>query len=105
MILDILDKEFYIIDCKDFIYFPRIVRVIGFEGGYNTISYRINIKDNLSNRNYREISAYELTRFKTYEEAEKEAKRLNDIPSNKKRAKKWNLHDKYIIKSMEGLWY
>ena len=42
---------------------------------------------------------YELEKFKTFEEAQKEVDRLNNIPSNKKQAKQWNTRDKFILPS------
>ena len=42
---------------------------------------------------------YELEKFKTFEEAQKEVDRLNNIHSNKKQAKQWNTRDKFILQS------
>ena len=66
---ELLKKEFYIIKCKDFM-------------GRDEKMYM-----------------YELEKFKTFEEAQKEVDRLNNIPSNKKRAKQWNTRDKFILPS------
>ena len=93
---DLLEKEFYIVDCQDFIYFARPVHIIGIGGssdGYERY-FILDIKD-FMNRD-RKMYMYELERYKTFEEAEQEAKRLNNIPSNKKRAKQWNMKDKFI---------
>lgn len=87
----IFNKDFYIIDCRDFVYFPRKVRVIGFEScGYSDeILFKTNLKDSLFNEN-RKMYLKELERFKSFEEAFKEAERLNELPDNKKRADDWN---------------
>ena len=66
---ELLKKEFYIIKCKDFM-------------GRDEKRYM-----------------YELEKFKTFEEAQKEVDRLNNIPSNKKQAKQWNTRDKFILQS------
>ena len=86
---EIFNKEFYIVDCENFIYFPRKVRVIGFEASPDEIIFITNLKEHLINEN-RKMYLEELERFKSFEEAYKEAKRLNELPKNKKRAEKWN---------------
>ena len=98
----LLNKEFYIVDCMDFIYFARPVHIIGFGccAVDEEINYIIDIKDYMNE--YREVYMWELERFRTLEEAEKEAKRLNNIPSNKKRAKQWNTTGKFICKILEN---
>ena len=86
---EIFNKEFYIVDCENFIYFPRKVRVIGFEASPDEIIFITNLKEHLINEN-RKMYIEELERFKSFEEAYKEAKRLNELPKNKKRAEEWN---------------
>ena len=85
----IFNKEFYIVDCENFIYFPRKVRVIGFEASSDEIIFITNLKEHLINEN-RKMYLEELERFKSFEEAYKETKRLNELPNNKKRAEEWN---------------
>lgn len=86
---EIFNKEFYIVDCESFIYFPRKVRVIGFEASSDEIVFITNLKEHLINEN-RKMYIEELERFKSFEEAKKGAERLNEIPENKKRADEWN---------------
>jgi len=96
---ELLEKEFYIIDCKDFIYYVRPVHIIGF--GDCAIDeephYYLDVKDFMGRD--KEMYMCELERFKTFEEAQKEVDRLNNIPSNKKQAKQWNTKDKYMLLS------
>ena len=61
----------------------------------------IDIPDITSPNEYRDVYMWELERFKTFEDATKEAERLNNIPSNKKRAKDWNTKGKYMC-AMNG---
>lgn len=93
----LLKKEYYIIDCQDFIYFARVVHVVGV--GDTCVDsepiYILDIKDFMGKN--REIYMSELERFKTFEEAKEEAKRMNNIPENKKRANEWNVKDKFLI--------
>ena len=96
---ELLTKEFYIINCENFIYFVQPVHIIGV-GGYacdEELHYYLDVKDFMG----RDMEVYmcELERFKTFEEAQKEANRLNNIPSNKKRAKDWNTRDKFTLLS------
>lgn len=80
---EIYNKNFYIIDCENFIYYPKVVKIIAREISPNDgISY-------ITNEN-KKMYIEELKRFKNLEEAYKEAKRLNDLPKNKKRADEWN---------------
>lgn len=94
---ELLKKEFYIVDCKDFVYFARPVHIIGFGGcaGDEELNYYLDIKDFMGRD--REVYMWELEKFKTLEEAKKEAQRLNNIPENKKRAKEWNTRDKLLL--------
>ena len=96
---ELLKKEFYIIDCKDFIYFVQPVHIIGFGGcaSDEELHYYLDVKDFMDRD--MEVYMYELEKFKTFEEAKKEVDRLNNIPSNKKQAKQWNTRDKFILQS------
>ena len=94
---EIYNKNFYIIDCENFIYYPKIVKIIAEKvSSEHGISY-------ITNEN-KKVCIEELKRFKNLEEAYKEAKRLNDLPKNKKRADEWN-DPKEIFrrKSMEAI--
>ena len=93
---EIFEKEYYMVDCYDFIYFPRIVHIVGVgsSGCDEGLQYYINILDNNKERL---VYKSELERFKTFNEAKKYAEYLNNIPENKKRAKQWNEKDKFIL--------
>ena len=97
-ISELIKREFYIIDCMDFTYFARPVHIVGIGACAceEEFQYMIDVKDSLNPNEYRTMYMYELERFKTMEEAEKEAKRLNNILSNKKRAKEWNTKGKFM---------
>lgn len=85
-----MKKDFYVIDCEKFVFFPRIIHIVGFEMAYNSpILFYTNIKGS------RGLYIEELERFKTFEEAEREATRLNSISDIKKKAEEW-----YIAKNM-----
>lgn len=86
---EIFKKPFYIVDCKSFIYFPREVRVIGLELSFDETICIINLKEHLINEN-RRVPLEVLERFTSFEEAYKEAERLNEIPKNKETASEWN---------------
>ena len=96
---ELIKKEFYIIKCKDFIYYVQPVHIIGFGGcaSDEELHYYLDIKDFMGRDE--EMYMYQLEQYKTYEEAQKEVDRLNNIPSNKKRAKKWNTIDKFMLPS------
>lgn len=83
---EIFDKEFYIIDCENFTYFARIVHVIGVESYSNNseILYTIDIPHPYEANEYRTMYLWELTRFKTFEEAREQAEIYNNNPKNKK---------------------
>ena len=75
-----MKKDFYVIDCEKFVFFPRIIHIVRFEMAYNSpILFYTNIKGS------RGLYIEELERFKTFEEAEREATRLNSISDIKKR--------------------
>ena len=100
---DFLDKEYYIIDCRNFVFFPRKVRVIAFCNiGYREeIQFEIDVKESYSNE-YRKLYLSELQQFKTFKEADTYARKLNEIPENKERAEKWNsVENQYNLYKME----
>ena len=92
------DKEYYIIGCANFVYYAKKVHIIGFTVGTDVceILYMIDNKKEVETllnpyeNEYEQLTKTELTRFKTFEDAQKEADRLNNIPENKKRALDWN---------------
>lgn len=87
---EILSKEFYIVDCEDYIYFPRKIRIIGIEiSSEDGERYITDIEEGLPKEN-RKMYAEELNKFKNIEQAYNEANRLNQLPENKKRAYEWN---------------
>ena len=100
-IKELFEKEFYIIECKDFVYYVKTAHIVGIgKYGYEEEEhYILDIKDITGEDKI--MSMERLTKYKTLEEAQKEAKRLNDNPSNKKRAKEWNLKFEYMLKKME----
>ena len=87
----ILDGEYYIVDCENFTYFARKVRVIGISGGgYNDeIEYITNLPHPFAANEHRSMYFNELTRFKTFKEAQERAKHLNENPKNKERREIW----------------
>ena len=102
------NKKFYIIDCSNFIFYPRTVRAIGYEMSPDELNIIIDITENLTNE-YRRYPIEYLEQYKTFEEAEKEAKRLNNLPKNKKRADEWNSPEaifkrKIFEESIKGEW-
>lgn len=98
---EILEKEYYIVDCYDFVYFPRIAHIVGV--GSSSVGSGLQYYINATNLNNEEriVNKNELERFKTFEEAKEYAEYLNNIPENKKKAEEWNTRDKFIIASME----
>ena len=93
---EILGKEYYIVDCYDFVYFPRIAHIVGVgsSSADSELEYYINTTN--SNNEERIVNKNELERFKTFEEAKEYAEYLNNIPKNKERAEKWNTRDKEV---------
>ena len=86
---EFINREFYIVDCKDFIYFPRKVKIVEFSIGYNCpIEFYINIKG--YGNEYKMMYKEELERFKSFDEARKYADELNELPENKAVAETWN---------------
>lgn len=86
---ELYNKEFYIVDCSNFIFYPRIVRAIGFEISPDEINIITDAIEPLIKENRKYPIEY-LEQYKTFEDAEKEAKRLNNLPENKRRADEWN---------------
>jgi hypothetical protein len=84
-LMELLSKEYYIVDCNHFTYFARKVRIIGCIGWGTTIEYIIDVPETYSPDTNRKMYLEELEQFKTFKEAQKEAQRLNEIPENKKR--------------------
>ena len=86
-LMELLSKEYYIVDCNHFTYFARKVRIIGWgTTSYNSeIEYIIDVSETYSLDTNRKMYLEELEQFKTFKEAQKEAQRLNEIPENKKR--------------------
>jgi len=89
---DILNSTFYIVDCEDLVYFARKVKILGFEShGYNEeIEYISDISEpyNPFGEN-RTFYLSVLTQYKTFKEAQNAAKKLNNMPENKERLKRW----------------
>lgn len=92
---DYLAKEFYIIDCQDFIYFARKVHIIAIEGNMEEIRFIVDVKDKMFNE-HKKMYKEELEQFKSFEEASKKAKEINEIPENKERAERWNKNKQRI---------
>lgn len=90
---DILSKEYYIVDCEEFIYFARKVKLLGCQGicgcKFDEIEWESDIEERYSPGNYRHFYLSALTQFKTFKEAQEAAKKLNEMPENKKRFKRW----------------
>ena len=84
-LMELLSKEYYIVDCNHFTYFARKVRIIGWIGWGTTIEYIIDVPETYAPDRNRKMYLEELEQFKTFKEAQKEAQRLNEIPENKKR--------------------
>lgn len=86
-LMELLSKEYYIVDCNHFTYFARKVRIIGWEATScnSEIEYIIDVSETYSPDRNRRMYLEELEQFKTFKEAQKEAQRLNEIPKNKKR--------------------
>ena len=105
---EIFNKKFYIVDCRNFVFFPRTVRVIGFEASPDEIIFITNLKEHLIHEN-RRMYIEELERFKSFEEAFEEAERLNELPENKKRADDWNnakaVFARRYLEELESKWF
>lgn len=86
---DLYNKEIYLIECEDFIFFPVKDRIIGIE-----ISSEYGVLY-ITEKN-KKIDIEEANRFKTPQEAWNEANRLNEIPKYKQRAEKWNNRDEVM---------
>lgn len=86
---ELYNKEFYIVDCYDFIFFPMTARAMGYEISPDEFLIITDIEDPLLKENRRFSFKY-LEKYKSFEEAKKEAERLNNLPKHKKRAEEWN---------------
>lgn len=86
---ELFNKEFYIVDCANFIFFPRVVRAVGFEMSTDELIIITDIKDCLVKEN-RRFSVEYLEQYKNFDEAKKEAERLNNLPKYKELADNWN---------------
>ena len=89
---DILHSTFYIVDCEEFVYFARKVKILGFGShGYNEeIEYISDISEPYNPFGEpRKFYLSALTQYKTFKEAQNAAKKLNNMPENKKRFKRW----------------
>ena len=84
-----INADFFIVDCKDFIFYARKVKIDGIESysSEESILFILNIIQDSTKEN-RRASAEEL--FKDYKEAKAKAERLNNKEENKKRAMEWN---------------
>lgn len=82
-LMEFMKKEFYIVDCEDFVYFAKTIHVVGFSmsSSEDELMY-LTDQDTI-------MSRFELERYKTFEEAQAKAKDLNEKPENKKRAEDW----------------
>lgn len=104
----LFNKEFYIVDCTNFVFYPREVRAVGFEISSEGTNIIIDEVDNLIHENRRFPIEY-LEKYKSFEEAKKEAERLNNIPENKKNANEWNsleaIYKRQLLEqSIKGEW-
>lgn len=86
---DLLNKDYFVIECNNFVFYPKIIRPLGFEMSAYELNIFTDDVDNLTHEN-RKYPIEQLEQFKSFEEAKKEADRLNNIPKNKKRAMEWN---------------
>lgn len=86
---ELYNKEFYIVDCYNFIFFPKIVKAVGFEISPDELLIITDMKEALLKEKKRYSLEY-LEQYKDFDEARKEAERLNNLPKNKKRAEEWN---------------
>ena len=88
---NLYDKTFYIVDCENFVFFARKVKVIGFESrGVDTeIELLLDISHPYKVGESRRIYLFELTKYNTFKKAQNAAKKLNNMPENKKRLKRW----------------
>ena len=89
----ILNGEYYIVDCEEFVYFARKVRLLGCRGicdcNFDEIEWESDMEERYNLGEYRYFYLSVLTQYKTFKEAQKAAKKLNEMPENKKRFKRW----------------
>lgn len=86
---DLLNRFYYIVECDNFIFYPKTIRPMGFEISPDELNIITDEVDILTKENKRYPIEY-LENFKSFEEAKTEAERLNNIPENKRRSKEWN---------------
>lgn len=86
---ELLNKDYFVIECSNLVFYPKVVRPIGFEVSPDETNIITDEVDNLTHENRTYPIEY-LENFKSFEDAKKEAERLNNIPKNKKRAMEWN---------------
>lgn len=86
---ELLNKDYFVIECRNFVFYPKVIRPIGFEVSPDETNIITDEVDNLTHENRTYLIEY-LENFKSFEDAKKEAERLNNIPKNKKRAMEWN---------------
>lgn len=81
---ELLEKEFYIIRCKDFIYYVQPVHIVGIGGtcAESELTYYLDIKS-ITGRD-EEMYMYQLEQYKTFEEAQKEARRYAQLKQMEK---------------------
>lgn len=105
---ELFNKEFYIVNCKNFIFYPQTVRAVGFTMSYDELNILIDEVDGLTHENMKFPIKY-LERYKSFKEAKKEAERLNNLQRNKKRAEEWNSPEaifkrKLLEENIKGGW-
>ena len=88
---NIFDKDYYIVDCENFTYFARKIKIIGISSAaYNDeIEYITNLPHPYVANEHRSMYFNEFTRFKTFKEAQERARHLNENPKNKERRERW----------------
>lgn len=105
---ELFNKVFYIVDCNNFMFYPKIVRAVGFEMSSKELNIIIDEVDILTHENRKFLIEY-LEQYRSFEEARKEAERLNNLPRNKKIADEWNSPEaifkrKLLEESIKGEW-
>ena len=87
---EILNKDYFIIDCENCTYFARVVRAIGFEQACGEeLQIIIDIAEQYCPDRNRSLYITDLQRFKTFKEAQKYAEKLNKMPENIKRRERF----------------
>lgn len=87
---EILNKDYFIVDCENFTYFARVVRAIGFEQACEEeLQIIIDIAEPYCPDRNRSLYITDLQTFKTFKEAQKYAEKLNKMPENIKRRERF----------------